>query len=66
LEVKRKLFKVYEIDKDRMLVFSSKDPYVQKYKMSTEGLDRKVEFRIIRPVQKPRPRVGDEDLREKR
>jgi OOP family OmpA-OmpF porin len=66
LEVKRKLFKVYEIDKDRMLVFSSKDPYVQKYKMSTEGLDRKVEFRIIRPVQKPRPRVGDEDLRDKR
>jgi hypothetical protein len=49
-----------------MLVFSSKDPYVQKYKMSTEGLDRKVEFRIIRPVQKPRPRVGDEDLRDKR
>jgi hypothetical protein len=47
-----------------MLVFSSKDPYVQKYQMSTEGLDRKVEFRIIRPVQKRRPRLGDENLRD--
>ncbi|OYU96784.1 MAG: hypothetical protein CFE21_00415 [Bacteroidetes bacterium B1(2017)] len=66
LEVKRKLYKVYEIEEDRMLVFSSKDPYVQKYQMSTEGLDRKVEFRIIRPVQKRQPRVDTEDLREKK
>jgi OOP family OmpA-OmpF porin len=63
LEVKRKMYKVYEIDENRMLVFSSKDPYVQKYQMSTEGLDRKVEFRIIRPVKKRQPRIGDEDLR---
>jgi hypothetical protein len=54
---------VYEIEEDRMLVFSSKDPYVQKYQMSTEGLDRKVEFRIIRPVVKRQPRVDQEDLR---
>ncbi|MCF8255045.1 MAG: hypothetical protein K9I36_15445 [Bacteroidia bacterium] len=65
LEVKRKLFKVYEIDEERMLVYSSKDPYVQKYQISTEGLDRKVEFRIIRPVEKRQPRVDTEDLREK-
>lgn len=65
LEVKRKLFKVYEIDEKRMLVFSAKDPYVTKYQMSTEGLDRKVEFRIIRPVQRRQPRVDQEDLREK-
>jgi OOP family OmpA-OmpF porin len=64
LEVKRKLYKVYEIDEERMLVFSAKDPYVQKYQMSTEGLDRKVEFRIIRPIQKRQPRVDTEDLRK--
>jgi OOP family OmpA-OmpF porin len=65
LEVKRKLYKIYEIDEERMLVFSSKDPYVEKYQMSTEGLDRKVEFRIIRPVQKRRPRVDTEDLNDR-
>lgn len=64
LEVKRKLYKIYEIDEKRMLVFSSKDPYVEKYQMSTEGLDRRVEFRIIRPVQKRRPRVDSEDLKK--
>jgi len=62
LEVKRRLYKVYEIEEHRMLVFSHKDPYVTKYKMSTEGLDRKVEFRIIRPVQKRQPRVDKEEL----
>lgn len=64
LEVKRKLYKVYEIDENRMLVFSSKDPYVQKFQMTTEGLDRKVEFRIIRPVQKRQPRVDKEELEQ--
>jgi OOP family OmpA-OmpF porin len=49
LEVKRKLYRIYEIDDARMLVFSAKDPYVQRYNLSTEGLNRKVEFRIIRP-----------------
>ncbi len=49
LEVKRKLFKIYEIDQERLLVFSEKDPYVQKYQLNTEGLNRKVEFKIIRP-----------------
>lgn len=63
LEVKRRLYKVYEIPENRMLVFSEKDPYVQKYQMATEGLDRKVEFRIIRPVVKRQPRVDQEDLR---
>lgn len=63
LEVKRKLYKVYEIDEKRMLVYSSRDPYVQKFQMGTEGLDRKVEFRIIRPVQKRQPRVDMEDMR---
>ncbi len=66
LEVKRRLFKVYEIPENRMLVFSEKDPYVQKYQMATEGLDRKVEFRIIRPVVKRQPRVDQEDLRQPR
>lgn len=65
LEVKRKLYKVYEIEENRMLVFSSKDPYVQKFQISTEGLDRKVEFRIIRPVQKRQPTIDKEDLRRK-
>jgi outer membrane protein OmpA-like peptidoglycan-associated protein len=63
LEVKRKLYKVYEIPEQRMLVFSEKDPYVQKFQMASEGLDRKVEFRIIRPVVKRQPRVDQEDLR---
>jgi OOP family OmpA-OmpF porin len=52
LEVKRKLYRIYEIDETRMLVFSAKDPYIQRYSLSTEGLNRKVEFRIIRPKQK--------------
>jgi len=63
LEVKRRLYKVYEIEEHRMLVFSYKDAYVTKYKMSTEGLDRKVEFRIIRPVQKRQPRIDKEQLK---
>ncbi len=63
LEVKRRLYKVYEIPEQRMLVFSEKDPYVQKFQMASEGLDRKVEFRIIRPVVKRQPRVDQEDLR---
>ncbi|MDZ4667154.1 MAG: OmpA family protein [bacterium] len=62
LEVKRKLYKIYEIDEKRMLVFSSKDSYVEKYQLSTEGLDRKVEFKIIRPVQRRKPRVDKENL----
>ncbi|MFN4081996.1 MAG: OmpA family protein [Bacteroidia bacterium] len=49
LEVKRKLAKIYELEEDRMLVFSVKDPYIKKYNLGTEGLNRKVEFRIIRP-----------------
>jgi outer membrane protein OmpA-like peptidoglycan-associated protein len=49
LEVKRKLYRIFEIDDRRMLVFAEKDPYVKKYRLSTEGLNRKVEFRIIRP-----------------
>ncbi len=49
LEVKRKLFRIYEIEENRLLVFAEKDPYVQKYQLSTEGLNRKVEFKIIRP-----------------
>lgn len=52
LEVKRKLYRIYEIDESRMLVFSAKDPYIQRYSLSTEGLNRKVEFRIIRPKPK--------------
>jgi OOP family OmpA-OmpF porin len=66
LEVKRKLYKIYEIDEKRMLVFSAKDAYVEKYQLSTEGLDRKVEFKIIRPVQKRKPRVDMEDLNEEK
>jgi OOP family OmpA-OmpF porin len=65
LEVKRRLYKIYEIEEERMLVFSEKDPYVQRYQMASEGLDRKVEFRIIRPVQKRQPRVDKEDMRKK-
>jgi hypothetical protein len=60
--VKRRLYKVYEIEEHRRLVFSYKDPYVEKYRLSTEGLDRKVEFRIIRPVQKRQPRIDKEVL----
>ncbi|MDP1726330.1 MAG: outer membrane beta-barrel protein [Bacteroidota bacterium] len=52
LEVKRKLFKIYEIEQHRLLVFSEKDPYIQKYQLSSEGLNRKVEFKIIRPRKK--------------
>lgn len=52
LEVKRKLAKIYELEDNRMLVFSVKDPYIKKYNLGTEGLNRKVEFRIIRPVAK--------------
>ncbi len=48
LAVKRKLMKIFEISDDRILVFSERDPFVRKYKMQTEGLDRKVEFRLIR------------------
>jgi outer membrane protein OmpA-like peptidoglycan-associated protein len=49
LEVKRKLYRIFEIDDRRMLVFAEKDPYIRKYRLSTEGLNRKVEFRIVRP-----------------
>lgn len=48
LAVKRKLVKIFEINDDRILIFSERDPFVKKYKMQTEGLDRKVEFRLIR------------------
>ena len=48
LAVKRQLTKIYEIKEDRILVFSERDAFVKKYKMQTEGLDRKVEFRLIR------------------
>lgn len=54
LEVKRKLYRIYEIDDSRLLVFSEKDPYVQKYHLNTEGLNRKVEFRILRPRERQR------------
>lgn len=65
LEVKRKLRKVFEINETRMLVYSSRDPYVKKFQMATEGLDRKVEFRIIRPVQKRQPRIDSEELNKR-
>jgi outer membrane protein OmpA-like peptidoglycan-associated protein len=48
LTVKRQLTKIYEIKEDRILVFSERDAFVKKYKMQTEGVDRKVEFRLIR------------------
>lgn len=48
LAVKRQLTKIYEIDTKRVLVFSERDVFVRKYKLNTEGLDRKVEFRLIR------------------
>jgi outer membrane protein OmpA-like peptidoglycan-associated protein len=51
LEVKRKLAKIYELEENRILVFSAHDPYVKKYNLGTEGLNRRVEFRIIRPKQ---------------
>ncbi len=48
LAVKRRLTKIYEIESKRILVFSEKDVFVRKYKLNTEGLDRKAEFRLIR------------------
>jgi hypothetical protein len=48
LAVKRQLMKIYEIEDRRLLVFSIRDPFVKKYKLKTEGLDRKAEFRLIR------------------
>ncbi len=48
LAVKRQLMKIYEINNDRILVYSERDDFVKKYKTNTEGLDRKVEFRLIR------------------
>jgi hypothetical protein len=48
LAVKRQLTKIYEIKEDRILVFSERDAFVKKYKMQTEGVDRKVEFRLFR------------------
>lgn len=40
--------KIYEIEDRRLLVFSIRDPFVKKYKLKTEGLNRKAEFRLIR------------------
>lgn len=48
LAVKRQLMKIYELDSERILIFSERDTFVKKYKLQTEGLDRKVEFRLIR------------------
>lgn len=48
LAVKRQLMKIYEINTDRIIIFSEQDAFVKKYKMQTEGLDRKAEFRLIR------------------
>jgi hypothetical protein len=48
LAVKRQLMKIYEIEDRRLLIFSIRDPFVKKYKLKTEGLDRKAEFRLIR------------------
>jgi len=48
LAVKRQLMKIYEIEDRRLLVFSIRDPFVKKYKLKTEGLNRKAEFRLIR------------------
>lgn len=48
LAVKRQLSKIFEINPERILVFSEQDAFVRKYKMQTEGLNRKVEFRLIR------------------
>ena len=48
LAVKRQLVKIYEIDSKRILIFSERDTFIKKYKMQTEGLDRKAEFRLIR------------------
>ncbi|MFZ4800150.1 MAG: DUF6089 family protein [Bacteroidia bacterium] len=48
LAVKRQLMKIYEIESERILIFSERDVFVRKYKMQTEGLDRKAEFRLIR------------------
>ena len=43
--------KIYEIESERLLIFSERDVFVRKYKMQTEGLDRKAEFRLIRKQQ---------------
>jgi OOP family OmpA-OmpF porin len=51
LAVKRQLVKIYEIESNRILIFSERDAFVKKYKMQTEGLDRKAEFRLIRKQQ---------------
>lgn len=51
LAVKRQLVKIYEIESNRILIFSERDTFVKKYKMQTEGLDRKAEFRLIRKQQ---------------
>jgi OOP family OmpA-OmpF porin len=51
LAVKRQLMKIYEIESERLLIFSERDVFVRKYKMQTEGLDRKAEFRLIRKQQ---------------
>jgi len=49
LEVKRKLMKIFEIKNERLFVFSERDPYVQKFKLKSEGLERKAEFRLMKP-----------------
>ncbi len=51
LAVKRQLVKIYEIESNRIMIFSERDAFVKKYKMQTEGLDRKAEFRLIRKQQ---------------
>jgi OOP family OmpA-OmpF porin len=51
LAVKRQLMKIYEIESNRILIFSERDVFVRKYKLQTEGLDRKAEFRLIRKQQ---------------
>jgi outer membrane protein OmpA-like peptidoglycan-associated protein len=48
LAVKRQLSKIFEINPERIIVFSEQDAFVKKYKMQTEGLNRKAEFRLIR------------------
>ncbi len=51
LAVKRQLVKIYEIESRRILIYSERDTFVKKYKLQTEGLDRKAEFRLIRKKQ---------------
>lgn len=48
LAVKRQLVKIYEIESKRILIFSERDAFIKKFKMQTEGLDRRAEFRLIR------------------